>query len=77
LDFRDHHIKKALDETVGPYRPDKSPRSRFRRIAITAALALVALLGFWSILHYSTPRPAPAGAERKPVAVELLPPRRP
>ncbi|HEX4942703.1 MAG TPA: hypothetical protein VFV55_00010 [Usitatibacteraceae bacterium] len=71
-DFRDHFIEKALDKAVGAYRPDKSPRSRIARIAIIAALAFATFVGFWTILHLSTPRPGPP-VERKPITVELLP----
>lgn len=72
MDFRDHVVKKALEESVGPYRPERSLRARLKRMAIVAVLALLALLAYGSFLHHSTPRPK-APAERKPIAVELVP----
>ena len=72
-DFRDQIVKDALDEVIAPYTPEKDPRARRRRIALVAVLALVVVLGFVGIVHISAPRGAPA-AQRKPIAVELLPP---
>jgi hypothetical protein len=72
-DFRDQIVKDALDELIAPYRPEKDPRTRLRRIVVVALLALAAVLGFVGIVHYSAPRGAPA-TERKPIPVELLPP---
>jgi hypothetical protein len=78
LDFRDQPIKEALDKTIGPYRPEKTLRSRLRRMAAIAALTLVAVLGFVGIIHYSAPRPgAPAPAAKpRPIEVQLVPARR-
>jgi hypothetical protein len=72
-DFRDHHIKKALDEAIGAYRPEKTRRSRLKRVAIVALLALVTVAGFWTALYHSTPKPAKPAAERRPVPVQILP----
>lgn len=74
MDFRDHAIRKALDESVRPYRPERTRRSRLKRIALVAALALAASAAFIAIVNLSTPKHAPAAAARKPVPVELLPP---
>jgi hypothetical protein len=73
MDSRDQIVKEALDRTVGAYRPEKTLRSRLRRVAIVAALALAAFLGFAAILHHSVLQPAPASTERKPVSVRILP----
>lgn len=71
-DFRDQHVQKALDEAIPPWRPERDARSRRRRIAIFAALAAVAVVAFWTILYFSSPRhAAPA---RKAMPIELLPP---
>lgn len=70
-DFRDHPVQKALDEAIGPWRPEKDARARWRRIAAVVALALAACALFWTILYFSSPRhaaPAP-----KAVPIELLP----
>ena len=72
-DFRDHVVKKALDDTIGPYRPEKTLRSRLRRIATVAALAIAAAAAFAFIIDLSAPRPKPAAANRKPVAVDIVP----
>lgn len=72
-DFRAHHIEKALAETVAAYRPEKTLRARLKRIAIVVALTLATVAAFWTVLYLSTPRP-PKPAERRPVAVEILPP---
>ena len=72
MDFRDHDIRKALDDSVGPYRPEKTRRSRVLRIAAVAALAITASIAFITVVNRSTPRHAPA-VERKPITVELLP----
>ena len=72
-DFRDHHIKKALDEAVGAYLPETTRRSRIRRIAIVAALALAAFAAFWTVLYHSTPKPGKPAADRRPVPVQILP----
>jgi len=74
-DFRDQAIKDALDKTVRPYRPESSRRSRFIRIAVVTVLTIAAVAAFWALLHFSTPKPASKGADRKPVSVELLPAR--
>jgi len=73
MDFRDHHIKKALDETVSAYRPERGPRSRARRIAAVVALTAAVCVAFWSMLHYSAPRPARPPAAGQPIPVQLLP----
>ena len=73
-DFRDHHIKKALDEVVAPYRPEATPRARFRRIAAIAALALAVFAGFWAALYFSSPKHAAKPAAGKSIPVQLLPP---
>ena len=73
MDFRDHFVQKALDKAVGRYRPEKTLRSRIARMAVIAAVAVVVFAGFWAALHHSTPKPAPRAAERKPIAIELLP----
>ncbi len=70
-DFRDHRIQKALDEAVGPWRPEKDARARRKRIAVVVALALVACAVFWTVLYFSSPRhaaPAP-----KMVPIQVLP----
>lgn len=72
-DFRDHVVKKALDETISAYRPEKTLRSRLRRIATIAALAIAATAAFAFIIDLSAPRPKPAAANRKPISVDLLP----
>lgn len=74
-DFRDHVVKKALDETIGAYRPETTARARNRRIAALVVLALLVAIGFWTLLHYSSPRPGPAAARGKPISVDLLPAR--
>lgn len=73
MDFRDHAIRKALDEAVGPYRPERTRRSRFKRVAAIAMLALVASIAFITIVNISTPRQAPPAREPRPVTVEILP----
>lgn len=73
MDFRDEVVRRALDETVGPYRPERSPRARIRRIALIAVLALVAFAAFWTVVYYSSPRHKGNAVERKPIAVDLLP----
>jgi hypothetical protein len=76
-DFRDEHIKRALDVAVAPYQPDPTRKARLRRIGVTAALALAVLVAYFLVLHFSTPRPGPSHPpERKPIAVELLPAKR-
>jgi len=78
LDFRDQHIKEALDKAIGPFRPEKTLRARLTRIAAIAALTMVAVLGFLGIIHYSTPRPAansPA-AKPRPIEIQLVPAKR-
>lgn len=72
-DFRDHVVKKALDDTIGPWRPDGTPRSRLKRIAAIVALAIAAAALFAFIIDLSAPRPKPAAADRKPVAVDIVP----
>jgi hypothetical protein len=73
MDFRDQHIKKALDETVGPYRQEPSLRLRVRRIVLIAAFAIAAALAFASILHHFSPRVPPPPPDRTPVSIDLLP----
>jgi hypothetical protein len=70
-DFRDHRIQKALDEAVGPWRPETDARSRRKRIAAVVALAIAACAVFWTILYFSSPRHA--APERKAVPIQLLP----
>lgn len=72
-DFRDHAVKKALDETIGPWRPEATRRARLVRIATIVALAVAAVAAFAFIIDLSAPRPKPAAAHRKPVAVDILP----
>jgi hypothetical protein len=72
-DFRDHVVEKALDKAVGPYRPEQTRRSRFRRIAIVVALTLAVVAAFWTILHLSAPNSGARPAKPRPVPVELLP----
>ena len=72
-DFRDHVVKKALDETIGPYRPEKTRGSRLRRIATMVVLAIAVTAAFAFIIDLSAPRPKPAAANRKPIAVDILP----
>lgn len=73
-DFRDHHIKKALDETIGAWRPEGDSRSRLKRIGAVVALTAVAVAAFWTILYFSSPRhPARAPAAAKPIPIQLLP----
>jgi hypothetical protein len=71
VDFRDHAVRKAVEDAVGPYRPEKKLRSRLVRIAMVAALTLATCLGFWAMLHYSSTKHAKPAA--KPIAIELLP----
>jgi hypothetical protein len=76
--LRDHLVKEALDKAVGPFRPEKTLRSRLKRTVAIAVLALLAVAGFVGIIHYSAPRPAPPGPAAKPapIEVQLLPPKR-
>jgi len=73
-DFRDQHIKEALDKAVGAWHPEADARSRRRRIAIVVALTVVVGVAFWTMLYYSSPKhaakPAPA---TKPVPIQLVP----
>jgi hypothetical protein len=71
-DFRDHHVKEALDRTVGPYRPEKTARARLKRIAAIATLTLVAVLAFVGIIQVSTPRPATPAPAPKPGKIDVL-----
>lgn len=73
MDFRDQAVKDALDKTIGPWRPEKTARARFIRVAATAAVSLGVVLGFWVVIHHSTPKPGPPAAA-KPVPVQLLAP---
>lgn len=73
-DFRDHHIKKALDEVVRPYRPETTPRARLRRIAAIAAIALAVFAGFWTVIYFSSPKHAAKPATGKSIPIQLLPP---
>jgi heme A synthase len=75
MDFRDQIVKEALDKTIGEWRPEATRRARVRRILVVVALTLAVVVGFWTVLYLSTPKPREPG-ERKPVAVELLPPPR-
>jgi hypothetical protein len=74
MDFRDQFVKTALDETVRPYRPEKTLLARLRRIGVIAALALATCVGLVVVLNRSTPRPPPPPSSGKPIAVQLLPP---
>jgi hypothetical protein len=74
MDFRDQIVKEALDKTVGKWQPEVTPRARVRRILVVVALTLAVVVGFWTILYLSSPKPR-ASEDRRPVAVELLPPR--
>lgn len=74
MDFRDHAIKKALDESVRPYRPERTRRARLTRVAAIVVLALVTSVAFITIVNRSTPRHAPAAPDRKPVPIELIAP---
>ncbi len=76
MDFRDQAIKDALDRTVGPWRPEATPRSRRRRILLVAALAVAVTAGFTAVVQVSTPKPAPGTKAGSPVSVELLAPRK-
>lgn len=75
MDFRDQPVKEALDKAVGPFRPEKTLRSRVARIAVVAALTVVTVLAFLGIIQYSSPRPGPAApaAKQKPVEILLVP----
>ncbi len=73
MDFRDQIVQDALKQTVRPYRPEKTPRARARRIAIVVLLTIATCAGFWTILAVSTPK-APPPARPKAVPVQLLPP---
>lgn len=73
-DFRDQHIKRALDEVVSPYRPEATPRARMRRIAAIAAIALLVFAGFWAALYFSSPKHAARPATGKAIPIQLLPP---
>ncbi len=70
-DFCDHHIQKALDEAIRPYRPEKDARSRLKRIAIVVALALLTCAAFWTVLYFSSPKHA--AKEPRPVPIQVLP----
>ena len=74
-DFRDHILEKELDKAVGAYRPETSARARNRRIAVTVVLTLLVAVGFWTLLHFSSPKPAPAATKGRPITVDLLPAR--
>ena len=74
-DFRDHILEKTLDKAIGPWRPETTSRARNRRIAVIVVLALLVAIGFWVLLHYSSPRTTPAAAKGKPISVDLLPAR--
>jgi hypothetical protein len=71
--FRDHTVKKALDETIGPWRPEASRRARLVRIATIAALAVAAVATFVFVVDLSAPRPKPPTGDRKPIVVDILP----
>ncbi len=72
MDFRQQIVKEALDKTIGPWRPEPTARGRVRRVLAVVALALAVVVGFWTVLYLSTPKPK-APPERRPVAVDLLP----
>ncbi len=72
MDFRGQIVKEALDKTIGQWRPESTRRARVRRVLVVVALALAIVVGFWTVLHLSSPKPRPP-AERKPIAVDLLP----
>jgi hypothetical protein len=79
LDFRDQPVKEALDKAIGPYRPERTVRSRVIRIAAIAALTVVVVLAFLGIIQYSSPRPGQKPPTAKPAAIDiiLVPPKRP
>jgi hypothetical protein len=68
-DFRDHRIQKALDEAVGPWRPEADARSRRKRIAVVVALALAAWAVFWTVLYFSSPKHAAPAPRMVPIQV--------
>jgi hypothetical protein len=73
-DIRDHHVKKALEEAIGPWRPEKDSRSRRRRILVVVALTAVTVLAFWTLLHFSSPKhAAKRPAAEKSVPIQLVP----
>lgn len=72
MDFRDQPVKEALDKAIGPFRPERTLRSRVVRIAIVVALTVVTVLAFLGIIQYSSPRPGPAAPAAKPRPVEIL-----
>lgn len=73
-DFRDQHIKEALDKAVGPWRPETDARSRRRRIAVVVALTAVVGVAFWTMLYFSSPKHAAKTAPgAKPVPIQLVP----
>ena len=74
-DFRDHILEKELDKAVGAYRPETSARARNRRIAVIVVLTVLVVIGFWTLLHFSSPKPPPAATKGKPISVDLLPAR--
>jgi hypothetical protein len=73
MDFRDQVVKEALDRTIGPWRPEKSRRARIRRVLVVVALTLVSVLGFWAVLHVSSPK-GKKPPQSRPIAVELVAP---
>jgi hypothetical protein len=75
-DFRDHRIQKALDEAVGPWRPEKDAHARRKRIAAAVALALAACAVFWTVLYFSSPRHAAPAPKAVPVQVLPAPAKR-
>ena len=68
-DFRDHHIQKALDEAIGPWRPETNARARRKRIAVVVALALAACAVFWTVLYFSSPKHAAPAPKMVPIRV--------
>jgi len=77
MDFRDHAIKKALDQAVGRYRPERTRRSRILRIAAIAALALAVSTAFIGVVNRSTPRKPGHAIDPRPMPVEIVPARSP
>jgi hypothetical protein len=74
MDFRDQFIKEALDKAVGPYRPEKTLRSRLARMAMIAVVTIAAVFGLAWMFHYAMKELAPPAPKPKPISVELLAP---
>ncbi len=73
MDFRDQFIKEALDKAVGPYRPEKTLRSRLARMAMIAVVTIAAVCGLAWMFHYAMKELAPPATAPRPITVELLP----